>query len=88
MMTQLVNYVWGRGVGEMDNTMVSSSEKKPLGSCISLKDDMASLQRVVGKHLTFSLERLGCAVPSVANCLPDSTFRSQQTIHYLERYFG
>ena len=72
----------------MGSGMVSSPGKKPLGSCISLKDDIASVQKVVGKHLTFSLERLRCDIHSTVNCLPDSNFRSQQTISYLEWYFG
>lgn len=46
------------------------------------------MQRVEGKHLTFSLVRLGCDIRLTANCLPDSNFRSQQTINYLEWYYG
>lgn len=58
-----------------------------LGSCTSLKDDKASVQRVEGKHLTFTLVRRGCDIHLTANCLPDSNFRSQQTIN-LEWYYG
>lgn len=67
---------------------VESEKGTTLGSCISLKDDKASVQRVEGKHLTFSLVRLGCDIHLTANCLPDSNFRSQQTINYLGWYYG
>lgn len=51
----------------MGKCMVSDPEKEPLGSCISLKDDMASVQRMEAKHLTFSPVRLGCDRHSPGN---------------------
>lgn len=73
----------------MGNGRVSSLGKKPLVSCISPKDDIVSVQKVEGKHLTFSLERFGYDILlSTANFPPDSNFRSQQTINCLERYYG
>lgn len=73
----------------MGNGRVSSLGKKPLGSCISPKDDIASVQKVEGMHLTFPLDRFGYdKLLSTANCPPDSNFRSQQTVNYLERYYG
>lgn len=83
------NHTMGQRCGGMGNGRVSSLGKKPLGSCISPKDDIASVQKVEGKHLTFSLESFGYdKLLSTANCPPDSNFRSQQIINCLERYYG
>lgn len=53
------NHTMGKRCGGMGNGRVSSLGKKPLGSCISPKDDIASVQKVEGKHLTFPWTALG-----------------------------
>ena len=68
----VINQARGKRGGGCADSMVSSARNKPFGSCVSLKEDIASVQRVLGKHLTFSLERLWCDLGSTVNCLPDS----------------
>lgn len=81
----VINQARGNWGGGWADSTVSSARKKPLGSCLSLKEDIASVQSDrEAKHLTFSLERLRCDLGSTVNCLPDSNFGSQQTISSLE----